>query len=56
MFNAIEAMLAGDENTFVIVLVDEIETLTARRENVMSGNEPIDGMRVSWISCHVRLY
>lgn len=46
MFEAIEAMLQEDEDRFVVVLVDEIETLTTKRENTLSGGEPIDGMKV----------
>lgn len=45
MFDSIEAMLDEEEDTFVCVFVDEVETLTARREQALSGNEPFDAMR-----------
>ncbi len=51
MFESIERMLRSMEDTFVIVLIDEVETLTARREISMSGNEPLDGMKVR-AHCH----
>jgi hypothetical protein len=47
MFGAIEALLQEDKDRFVIVLVDEIETLTCKRENSLVGREPVDGLRVS---------
>lgn len=45
MFDSIESMLDEEEDTFVCVFVDEVETLTARREQSLSGNEPFDAMR-----------
>jgi SpoVK/Ycf46/Vps4 family AAA+-type ATPase len=44
MFESIESMLL-EEDTLVCVFIDEVETLTARREQALSGNEPLDGMR-----------
>ncbi|EAW08510.1 putative pachytene checkpoint component Pch2 [Aspergillus clavatus NRRL 1] len=41
----IELLLEEEEDTFVCVFVDEIETLAARRERVLSGNEPFDAVR-----------
>lgn len=45
MFESIESMLDEEEDTFVCVFVDEIETLAARREQSINGNEPFDAMR-----------
>lgn len=45
MFENIESMLDEEEDTFVCVFVDEIETLAARREQTINGNEPFDAMR-----------
>ncbi|WRT63819.1 uncharacterized protein IL334_000744 [Kwoniella shivajii] len=35
-----------DESQFVVVMIDEVESLTAARAAAMSGNEPSDSMRV----------
>ncbi|OJD16549.1 hypothetical protein AJ78_03286 [Emergomyces pasteurianus Ep9510] len=45
MFDNIENMLEDEPDTFVCVLLDEVETLTARREQSLHGNEPLDAMR-----------
>jgi pachytene checkpoint protein 2 len=45
MFEGIEAMLVEEEDTFVCVFIDEVETITARREQAITGNEPLDAMR-----------
>lgn len=45
MFDHIESMLEGEEDTLVCVFVDEVETLTAKREQVLQGNEPYDAVR-----------
>ncbi|KAL0631558.1 hypothetical protein Q9L58_009582 [Maublancomyces gigas] len=46
MFEEIMQMLA-DEDTFVVVLiVDEVESLTSARKGAASGNEPSDSLRV----------
>ncbi|KAF8426417.1 P-loop containing nucleoside triphosphate hydrolase protein [Tirmania nivea] len=44
LFDNISTMLE-DEDLFVFVLIDEVESLASARE-VMSGNEPIDSLRV----------
>lgn len=44
MFDNIETLLE-EEDTFVCVFIDEIETLAARRERSLSGNEPFDAVR-----------
>ncbi|KZS97522.1 P-loop containing nucleoside triphosphate hydrolase protein [Sistotremastrum niveocremeum HHB9708] len=38
--------LVEDEEAFVIVLIDEVESLTAARAGAMAGNEPSDALRV----------
>lgn len=37
--------MVEDEDTFVIVLIDEVESLTAARAGAMSGTEPSDALR-----------
>ncbi|RHZ65692.1 putative pachytene checkpoint component Pch2 [Aspergillus thermomutatus] len=44
-FENIELLLEEEEDTFVCVFVDEIETLAARRERALSGKEPFDAVR-----------
>ncbi|KAJ8515981.1 hypothetical protein ONZ45_g6657 [Pleurotus djamor] len=38
--------LVDEEDTFVVVLIDEVESLTAARAGAMAGTEPSDGLRV----------
>ncbi|TKA52078.1 hypothetical protein B0A53_04738 [Rhodotorula sp. CCFEE 5036] len=38
--------LVEDEASFVVVLIDEVESLTAARAGAMSGKEPSDALRV----------
>jgi ubiquinol-cytochrome c reductase cytochrome c1 subunit len=45
MFASIEATLDDEPDTLVCVFVDEVETLTARREQSLNGNDPFDAMR-----------
>ncbi|KAF9221884.1 P-loop containing nucleoside triphosphate hydrolase protein [Gyrodon lividus] len=45
LFNSIMEMVE-DEDCFVIVLIDEVESLTAARAGAMAGTEPSDGLRV----------
>lgn len=45
MFDEIFHMLA-DRELFAVVLIDEVETLTASRKAAAAGNEPTDGLRV----------
>lgn len=44
LFDNILTMLE-DEDLFILVLIDEVESLVSARE-AMSGNEPIDSLRV----------
>ena len=46
LFDEIEALLSS-KDTFSVVLIDEIETLTTKRDNSINNNEPADGIRVS---------
>ena len=46
VFAVIESMLDEDENTFICVLVDDIESLAGKRECYDSSNEPHDSLRV----------
>ncbi|KAG0199125.1 hypothetical protein BGX33_011872, partial [Mortierella sp. NVP41] len=45
MFDQIWSMV-DDEDTFVCVLIDEVESLAAARKSALSGNEPSDSIRV----------
>lgn len=45
MFENIETFLQEEEDTFVCVFMDEIETLVARRDRALSSNEPFDAIR-----------
>jgi Cdc6-like AAA superfamily ATPase len=38
--------LVDDEKTFVCVLIDEVESLSAARKSALSGSEPSDSIRV----------
>ncbi|KDQ20630.1 hypothetical protein BOTBODRAFT_124328 [Botryobasidium botryosum FD-172 SS1] len=38
--------MVDDETTFVVVLIDEVESLTAARAGAMAGTEPSDALRV----------
>ncbi|ORX34793.1 P-loop containing nucleoside triphosphate hydrolase protein [Kockovaella imperatae] len=45
LFTTVEDM-ASDQETFVVVMIDEVESLTAARAGAMTGNEPSDAVRV----------
>ncbi|KAK2879431.1 hypothetical protein FQN49_000891 [Arthroderma sp. PD_2] len=45
MFSNIEGMLEDEPDTLICVFIDEVETMTARREQTLSGNDPLDAMR-----------
>ncbi|KAF7985201.1 hypothetical protein HWV62_7818 [Athelia sp. TMB] len=38
--------LIEDDDVFIVVLIDEVESLTAARAGAMAGTEPSDGLRV----------
>ncbi|KAJ7228874.1 P-loop containing nucleoside triphosphate hydrolase protein [Mycena pura] len=38
--------LVEEEDTFLVVLIDEVESLTAARAGALAGTEPSDGLRV----------
>ncbi|KAM5473061.1 cytochrome c1 [Microsporum audouinii] len=45
MFGIVEGMLEDEPDTLVCVFIDEVETMTAQREQTLSGNDPLDAMR-----------
>ncbi|KAL0248609.1 hypothetical protein GEMRC1_003843 [Eukaryota sp. GEM-RC1] len=45
LFDSIFDMLA-DSGTFIVVLIDEVESLSASRKAALSGSEPSDAIRV----------
>ncbi|EJD01058.1 AAA-domain-containing protein [Fomitiporia mediterranea MF3/22] len=45
LFSTVTEM-AKEEDDFVVLLIDEIESLTSARSNALSGNEPSDALRV----------
>lgn len=45
MFEKIKDMVANPDS-FVIVLIDEVESLTVARKTALAGNEPSDAIRV----------
>lgn len=45
LFASVTEMME-EEGTFVVLLIDEVESLTAARAGAMSGNEPTDALRV----------
>ncbi|KIO30216.1 hypothetical protein M407DRAFT_69382 [Tulasnella calospora MUT 4182] len=45
LFASVTEMIE-EEGTFVVLLIDEVESLTAARAGAMSGNEPSDALRV----------
>ncbi|KAI0921535.1 hypothetical protein AcW1_010293 [Taiwanofungus camphoratus] len=45
LFSSVMDMVE-DEETFVVVLIDEVESLTAARAGAMAGTEPSDALRV----------
>ncbi|KAI9739754.1 MAG: hypothetical protein M1834_006474 [Cirrosporium novae-zelandiae] len=45
MFEGIESLLDEDEDVFVCVVIDEVESLAITRENAVRGNEPNDALR-----------
>ncbi|KAF8338971.1 thyroid receptor-interacting protein 13 [Cantharellus anzutake] len=44
LFQGITEMV-DDEDTFVVVLIDEVESLTSARASAVAGNEPSDAIR-----------
>ncbi|EKM59695.1 uncharacterized protein PHACADRAFT_158144 [Phanerochaete carnosa HHB-10118-sp] len=45
LFSTVTDMVE-DEDTFVVVLIDEVESLTSARAGAMAGTEPSDALRV----------
>eukprot|EP01113_Clastostelium_recurvatum_P005260 TRINITY_DN12349_c0_g1_i1.p1 TRINITY_DN12349_c0_g1~~TRINITY_DN12349_c0_g1_i1.p1 ORF type:complete len:306 (+),score=66.67 TRINITY_DN12349_c0_g1_i1:1193-2110(+) len=46
MFDKIRTELVEDDSTFVVILMDEVESLTSSRTAALSGAEPSDSIRV----------
>ena len=46
LFRDVESQLEKEPDVFVLLLIDEIESLVSARERNLSGNEPRDTMRV----------
>lgn len=46
LFEEIERLLEQETDTFVCILIDEVESLTSARDQVAGHNEPRDGLRV----------
>ena len=49
-FEFIESILDTDEDMFVCVIIDEIESLTSAREQTLGSGDPRDALRVSLTS------
>ncbi|KAI1906929.1 cytochrome c1 [Ophidiomyces ophidiicola] len=45
LFATIEALLTEEPDTLICVFIDEVESLTAKREKSLNGNDPLDAMR-----------
>ena len=46
MFDEIHKMAEQDEQVLIIVMIDEVESLTSSREKATQGNECNDALRV----------
>lgn len=46
LFEALELLLDKEKDTFVILLIDEMESLVSARDKNLDSNEPRDAMRV----------
>ena len=53
LFARVQEMV-DDQSGFVVVLIDEVESLTAARAGAVGGTEPSDALRVSllWVASH----
>ena len=47
-FESIESLLDQDKDTFVCLLIDEMESLTSARDRNLDSSEPRDALRV-WV-------
>lgn len=45
MFSSVESLLNREPDTLICMFIDEVETLTAKREQSLRGNDPLDAMR-----------
>lgn len=46
LFGNIESMLEVQKNTFVVIFIDEVESLTSARQHSADSQEPRDALRV----------
>lgn len=46
LFRKIESILNAQKNTFVIIFIDEVESLTSARQHSADSHEPRDALRV----------
>lgn len=46
LFEEVERLLEREKDTFICILIDEVESLTSARDQVAGHNEPRDGLRV----------
>lgn len=46
LFGKIESMLNAQKNTFVVIFIDEVESLTSARQHLADSHEPRDALRV----------
>lgn len=46
-FEALGKIIREEPDTFVCILIDEVESLTGSRDQGLGGNEPRDAIRVS---------
>lgn len=57
LFGKIESMMDAQKNTFVIIFIDEVESLTSARQHSADGHEPRDALRVRMFGfIHARHY
>lgn len=45
MFQQVETMLDQENDTFICVFIDEVETITTQRERSMASSDPLDAMK-----------
>lgn len=45
MFQQLDAMLEEEYDTFICVLINEVETITSQRQRSIEGNDPSDAMK-----------
>ncbi len=51
IFGAINLMLDTDQDTFLCIFIDEVESLASARQQSTDNNEPRDSLRVCFMLC-----